>query len=342
MTSRVRWETDPAKELEMSTTLGIGRRCYRQSVGVAGRETGTMRIAVTGSHGMIGSALVDALAGTGHHPIRLVRSTPSGPDEIAWDPATGTIDAGSLEGVDAVVHLAGKHIGRPWWTSGYMAIVKDSRVRGTYLLAEALATLDRKPAVLVSASGIHYYGDRGDEILTEESGPGEGFLAEVVKGWEQATAPASEAGIRVANIRNAVVVSPTGGALAPMMIPLRLGLGGKLGSGAQYWSWVALDDHLAAVQHILATEDLSGPINVASPQPVRNADFVATIGRVLRRPTVLPVPGFALKLALGPQMANQMALFSQRVVPRKLEESGFRFAYPDLEGAFRHVLGRPA
>ena len=301
-----------------------------------------MRIAVSGSHGMIGSALVDALAGAGHHPSRLVRSAPSGPDEIAWDPVAGSIDARLLEGIDAVVHLAGRHIGRPWWTAGYMATIKDSRVRGTYLLAEALAKLDRKPSVLVSGSGIHYYGDRGDEVLTEESGPGEGFLAEVVKGWELATNPASEAGIRVVNIRSAVVVSPSGGALAPMMIPLRLGLGGKLGSGSQYWSWIALDDHLAAVQHILATEGLSGPVNLASPQPVRNAEFVATVGKVLRRPTMLPVPAFALKMALGPEMANQMALFSQRVVPRKLEESGFKFAYPDLEGAFRHVLGRPA
>jgi uncharacterized protein (TIGR01777 family) len=223
-----------------------------------------------------------------------------------------------------------------------MAAVKDSRVRATYLLAEALSKLDRKPSVLVSASGIHYYGNRGDELLTEESRPGEGFLAEVVMAWEMATSPASEAGIRVANIRSAVVVSPSGGALAPMMIPMRLGLGGKLGPGSQYWSWIALDDHIAAVQHILGTEGLSGPVNLASPEPVRNADFVATIGRVLRRPAVLPVPAFALKIALGPQMANQMALYSQRVVPRKLEESGFKFAYPDLEGAFRHVLGRPA
>src|SRR5919106_1891507 len=301
-----------------------------------------MKIAVTGSHGMIGSALVGALESAGHRPLRIVRSTPTGPDEITWDPVAGTIDARSLEGVDAVVHLAGKHIGRPWWTEGYMAAVKDSRVRATYLLAEALAKLDRKPSVLVSASGIHYYGDRGDELLTEESRPGEGFLAEVVMAWEMATSPASEAGIRVANIRSAVVVSPSGGALAPMMIPIRLGLGGKLGPGSQYWSWIALDDHIAAVQHILGTEGLSGPVNLASPGPVRNADFVATIGRVLRRPTVLPVPAFALKIALGPQMANQMALYSQRVVPRKLEESGFKFAYPDLEGAFRHVLGRPA
>jgi uncharacterized protein (TIGR01777 family) len=326
----------------MSRTLGIGRRCYRESVGVAVRETGCVRIAVTGSHGMIGSALVDALAGAGHRPIRVVRSTPTGPDEIAWDPVAGTIDARSLEGVDAVVHLAGRHIGRPWWTEGYMASVKDTRVRPTYLLAETLAKLDRKPSVLVSASGIHYYGDRGEEILTEESPPGEGFLAGVAMEWELATSPASGAGIRVVIIRNGVVVSPGGGALAPMMIPMRLGLGGKLGPGSQYWSWIALDDHLAAVQHILATEELSGPVNVVSPEPVRNADFVATIGRVLRRPTVLPVPAFALKLVLGPQMANQMALYSQRVVPRKLEASGFKFAYPDLEGAFRHVLGRPA
>ena len=301
-----------------------------------------MKIAITGSHGMIGSALVGAYEGAGHRPLRIVRSTPTGPDEITWDPVAGTIDARSLEGVDAVVHLAGKHIGRPWWTEGYMAAVKDSRVRATYLLAEALAKLDRKPSVLVSASGIHYYGNRGDELLTEESRPGEGFLAEVVMAWEMATSPASEAGIRVANIRSAVVVSPSGGALAPMMIPMRLGLGGKLGPGSQYWSWIALDDHIAAVQHILGTEGLSGPVNLASPEPVRNADFVATIGRVLRRPAVLPVPAFALKIALGPQMANQMALYSQRVVPRKLEESGFKFAYPDLEGAFRHVLGRPA
>jgi uncharacterized protein len=301
-----------------------------------------MKVIVTGSHGMIGSALVDALANGGHHPLRLVRSRPEGPDEIAWDPAVGTIDAGRMEGADAVVHLAGKHIGRPWWTPGYKAVVKDSRVRGTHLLAETLGGLDRKPAVLISASGIHFYGDRGDEILTEESPPGAGFLAEVSMAWEESAQPAAAAGIRVANVRNSVVVSPGGGALAPMMIPLRLGLGGKLGPGSQYWSWIAIDDHIAAIMHILTTETLSGPVNLASPNPVPNREFVATIGRVLGRPTVLPVPSFALKLALGPDMANQMALYSQRVVPRKLEANGFKFAYPDLEGAFRHVLGKPA
>jgi uncharacterized protein len=301
-----------------------------------------MKVLITGSHGLIGSALVDTLSGAGHHPLRLVRSQPGGPDEISWNPVEGTIDADRIYGVEGVVHLAGKNIGRPWWTSGHKARVKDSRVRGTRLLAETLAGLDRKPAVLVSASGIHYYGDRGDEILTEDSAPGRGFMAEVVMAWEQSTEPAAAAGIRVATIRSGVVLSPRGGALGPLMIPMRLGVGGKLGPGTQYWSWIALDDHVAAIMHVLGAEELSGPVNLVSPEPARNAEIVDTIGRVLGRPTILPVPGFALKIVVGPEMANEMILFSQRVVPRKLEASGFKFAYADLERAFRHVLNRPA
>jgi uncharacterized protein (TIGR01777 family) len=301
-----------------------------------------MKVLITGSHGLIGSALVDVLSGAGHHPLRLVRAQPSGPDEIYWDPLGGTIDAGRIEGVEGVVHFAGKNIGRPWWTAGHKARVKDSRVRGTRLLAETLARLDRKPSVLVSASGIHYYGDRGEEILTEESAPGRGFLAEVVMAWEQSTEPAAAAGIRVATIRSGVVLSPSGGAMAPLMIPMRLGVGGKLGPGTQYWSWIALDDHVAAIMHVLGTEELSGPVNLVGPEPARNAEIVNTIGRVLRRPTILPVPAFAMKMVVGPEMANEMVLTSRRVVPRKLEASGFKFAYADLERAFRHVLNRPA
>jgi uncharacterized protein (TIGR01777 family) len=326
------------KDMDAGILIGTSRRRGPAQMG----ETGPMKVAVTGSHGLIGSALVGALASAGHDPLRLVRSQPRGPDEIRWDPEGGDVDSASLEGIDAAVHLAGQTIGRPWWTPRHKARVMDSRVRGTRLLAETVAGLDKKPAVLVSGSAVGFYGDRGNEVLTEDSGPGSGFLASVVRAWEESAEPARGAGIRVAHIRTGIVLSERGGALGPLLIPIRLGVGGPLGSGRQYWPWITLDDHVAAILHVLTTEEVTGPVNLVGPHPAPCGDIVRTLGRVLRRPTLLPVPTFALKVVVGPDMAKDLILASQRVVPKRLEESGFKFRFPELEGAVRHVFRRPA
>jgi uncharacterized protein (TIGR01777 family) len=299
-----------------------------------------MDVVVSGSHGLCGSAVVAELERGGHRPIRLVRSPPRpGEDAVRWDPATGQIDAPSLEGIDAVVHLAGKNIGRPWWTATHKAQVLDSRVRGTRLLAETLAALNGPPSVLVSASAVGYYGDRGDEVLTEESSPGTGLLPEICKQWEASTQPAEAAGIRVAITRTAIVLSGRSGAIAPLMIPFRLGVGGRIGSGGQFWPWIAIDDEARAILHIVEGGG-SGPFNLASPNSVRNSEFVRVLGMVLKRPAIVPAPALAIKLAVGPEMAKEMLLLSQRVRPVKLLNAGFEFGYPELEGALRHVLGK--
>jgi uncharacterized protein (TIGR01777 family) len=299
-----------------------------------------VELAISGSHGFIGEAVVAALKNRGHRPIRLVRSSRTrGEDSIHWDPAAGTIDAASLEGIDGAVHLAGKNLGRPWWTKTHLAQVLDTRVRPTHLLSETLAQLTRAPSVLVSASAIGYYGDRGDEILTETSGPGAGHLPEICRQWEASTEPAVEAGIRVAIIRTSIVLGGTGGAIAPLLIPFRLGLGGRIGTGAQYWPWISIDDEANAIVHLLETE-VSGPFNLAAPEAVRNAQFTSTLGKVLRRPVLLPVLEFEIKMILGPDMAKEMLLLSQRVSCAKLLGTGFNFQHPELEGALRHVLGK--
>jgi len=296
-----------------------------------------MRVLVTGSSGLIGSALVERLRAGDHEVTRLVRREPRpGEAEVAWDPAAGAVDAAGLEGHDAAVHLAGESIaGR--WTARKKARMRDSRVGGTRLLCEALAGLDRAPAVLVAASAIGVYGDRGDEVLTEQSAPGGGFLAQLCREWEAATRQAADAGIRVAHLRLGVVLSRRGGALARMLLPFRLGLGGVVGSGRQWWSWVALDDVVAAAEHALATASLSGAVNVVSPHPATCREFTKALGRVLARPTLVPLPAFAARLALG-EMADALLLASARVVPEELLDSGFAFAHPQLEPALRHVL----
>ena len=299
-----------------------------------------MQVLVTGSHGFIGSALVRALATAGHRPVRLVRSDPApGADEVRWDPSTGTIDAPSLEGFDAVVHLAGVGIGDRRWTEQHKARVLDSRVRGTRLLAETLASLKRPPSTLLSASGIDYYGSRGNEILTESSSTGTGFLAEVCRQWEASTQPAANAGIRVWCIRSGLVFGAGGGLLPRMLLPFRLGVGGKLGSGRQFWPWIIIDDHIAAIMHLLET-DGSGAVNLTTPNPVQNAEFARIAGSVLQRPTLASVPAAALRLALGSQMANELILSSHRVVPERLETQGFEFRFPELEAGLRYVLGK--
>jgi len=296
-----------------------------------------LHVAVSGASGLIGSALTRRLAADGHRVSRLVRR-PAGPGEISWEPATGRLDPNDLEGLDAVVHLAGENVGMRW-TRARKARIRDSRVQSTRLLSEALARTRRHPQVLVSASAVGIYGDRGDEILTESSapGPGEDFLAALGQEWENAAAPARTAGIRVVHPRLGMALSPAGGALGKMLLPFRLGLGGRLGEGSQWMSWISIDDVAGALLHLVLNGALSGPVNVTAPEPVRNRDFTRTLGRVLSRPTPLPVPSAALRLVLG-EMADSTLLASTRVLPERLLESGYRFAHPDLETALRHVL----
>lgn len=303
------------------------------------RETpAAPRVAVTGSTGLIGTALVRALRADGHRVLRLVRSRPApGSDEVYWNPSAGEMDAPALEGLDAVVHLAGENLAQPPWTAERKRRILDSRVQGTTLLARTLAGLRSPPRVLVSASGIGVYGDRGDEVLDDAAAPGTGFLAEVVRAWEASADPARAAGIRVVHPRMGVVLSREGGMLAKLLTPFRLGVGGKLGSGRQWLSWVALHDALAGIRFAIDTETLSGPVNLTSPNPVTNEEFTRTLGRVLGRPTALGVPGFALKLALG-DLADEALLVSQRGVPDRLRAEGFVFQYPGLEEALRVAL----
>jgi uncharacterized protein (TIGR01777 family) len=300
-----------------------------------------MKIAVTGASGLIGSALVPFLTTGGHEVRRLVRRDPRGEDEIRWDPTKDEIDAAALEGVDAVVNLSGESVAGGRWTDARKARIRDSRIESTRTLARALASLKRKPKVLLSASAIGYYGDQREEWVTESSLPADDFLARLAVDWEAAAAPAAEAGIRVAHPRIGLVLSPAGGALGKLLPAFRLGLGGVVGPGRQYMSWVALDDVLGALHHALVDEGVSGPFNLVAPEPVTNREFTKTLGRVLGRPTVAAVPAFALKAVLG-QMAEATLLASTRVRPKRLQSSGYRFRFPDLEGGLRHLLGRAA
>jgi len=294
-----------------------------------------MRILLSGASGLIGSALAKRLDASSE-VVRLVRRDPlSAASEIRWDPAAGRIEPKQLEGFDAVVHLAGENIGAGRWTAAKKARVRSSRVEGTLLLAKTLAGLNQPPKVLVSASAVGYYGDRGDEKLDESSGPGTGFLAEVCRAWEEAAMTAAEAGIRVVLARFGVVLSPEGGALARLLPLFRFGLGGRLGSGRQYMSWIALEDAVGAIAFALENDSLRGPVNVTSPQPVTNRQFTQTLGRVVRRPTLLHAPAIALRAVLG-EMADEMLLASVRVYPRRLLEAGFSFSKPALEMALAH------
>jgi uncharacterized protein (TIGR01777 family) len=294
-------------------------------------------VLVTGSHGLIGTALIPRLRARGDRVLRLVRGAPEGADDVSWDPPAGTIDAAALEGVDAVVHLAGAGIGDKKWTPERKQLVLDSRTGPTGLLSRTLAALDRKPRVLVSASAIGYYGDRGDEMLTEDSGPGDDFGAQVCREWEDATSPAADAGIRVARMRTGLVLAANGGLLKRLLLPFKLGLGGRLGSGKQYMSWIAIDDELRAILHLLDTDAIAGPVNLTAPNPVTNGEFTSTLGNVVHRPTVLPTPLPALKLVYGGELVDTL-LGSQRVSSGKLRGSGFDFAYTDLDGALRATL----
>jgi hypothetical protein len=296
-----------------------------------------MKILITGAGGLIGSKLIPFLSGEGHSVTRLTRfRRGTSPNTAYWDPDGGEMEAGKLEGHDAVVHLAGENIaGR--WTREKKRRIEESRVRGTRLLSETLAGLGSKPLVIVSASGVGYYGDRGNEVLTEENGPGEGFLARLSVKWEGALGPAADAGIRIVNMRLGMVLTSDGGALSKMLPPFRLGFGGRMGSGRQYWSWIAIDDVLSAIYHSIVTGGLNGPVNFAAPEPVTNSEFTRTLGEVLGRPALLPLPAFALRVLFG-EMADETMLLSTRAEPRKLLTSGYKFLYPCLKSALNHVL----
>lgn len=301
-----------------------------------------MKILVSGSTGFVGSALVPFLSSGGHEVVRLMRpQSGKGPAGavVEWDPAAERLEPAALEGMDAVVHLAGENIAAARWTADRKAQIRQSRVRGTRLLASALAQLRRPPRTLVCASAVGYYGNRGDERLTEDSPPGKDFLAEVCQEWEVAAKPAQDKGIRVVYLRIGMVLSPAGGALAKMLTPFRMGVGGIIGSGRQFMSWVALDDLLGIVQHVLRQETLSGPVNAVAPNPVTNREFTKTLGKVLGRPTLFPMPAAAARLAFG-EMADALLLSSSRVEPQRLLTSGYRFRYPTLEEALRHLLGK--
>ena len=301
-----------------------------------------MNIVVSGSHGFIGSALVGSLTAAGHRVTRLVRGERSaataGDAEIVWNPEAAYLDTAKLEGQDAVIHLAGEPIpGR--WTPRKKARILESRFKGTRLLSEALAHLAQPPQVFVSGSAVGYYGNRSDEVLREESSTGGGFLAQVCREWEGATDLAAKKAIRVVRLRIGVVLGAEGGALGQMLLPFRMGLGGRIGSGKQYMSWIALDDLVGVVQHVLVTASLQGPVNAVAPNPAPNAEFVKTLGRVLSRPTLFPLPAFVVRLVFG-QMGEEALLWGQRVEPARLKASGYTFHYPTLEGALRHVLGK--
>ena len=297
-----------------------------------------MKILVSGSTGLVGKALVSSLTGAGHQVTRLVRSRSGGGEkDIYWDPATGSLDSSRLEGLDGVVHLAGESIAEGRWTVEKKARIRNSRVKGTQLLADALAQRVQRPRTLICASAIGYYGDRGAEILREDSRPGSGFLPDVCREWEAATKPAAESGIRVVNLRTGLVLSSSGGALPKMLPPFKLGAGGKLGTGQQFMSWISIDDLVGAIQHALEKNSLSGPVNAVSPHPVTNLEFTKTLGRVLSRPTIFPMPAFAVRLMFG-EMGEDLLLASARVEPARLAGSGYLFRYPVLEGALRHVL----
>ena len=296
-------------------------------------------IVVTGASGLIGPKLVAALEADGKRVLRAVRRDVQSEQELRWDPAAGTIDRDRLEGVDAVIHLAGANIAGKRWTEAYKQTLIDSRVDGTTLIAKTIAGLERKPRVFASASAIGFYGHRGETELDESAACGDGFLPEVCMQWERACEAAQEADIRTVNLRIGVVLSPEGGALQKMLLPFKLGAGGVLGNGRQYFSWISLDDVVRAIQFAVENDSLSGPVNLVSPNTVTNREFTKTLGQVLSRPTVLPMPAFAARLAFG-EMADSLLLASTRVVPKALATAGFDYQHSELEPALRHLLGR--
>jgi uncharacterized protein (TIGR01777 family) len=296
-----------------------------------------MRILVSGSHGLVGKALIGSLTPDGHQIVRLVRGKVSDAAEVEWHPNHGKIDAASLEGFDAVVHLAGESIASGRWSDEKKGAIRDSRIKGTTLLSEALAQLSHPPSVFLSASAIGYYGDRGDEVLTEKSAAGNDFLSSVCVEWEKATRAGAEKGIRTINTRFGIILDENEGALGKMLTPFRMGIGGRIGNGRQWMSWIAIDDVVNGLKYLIEDGSVSGPVNFVAPNAVTNAEFTKTLGSVLSKPTLFPIPAFGARLAFG-EMADALLLSSQRVEPRVLNEKGFVFRWPLLEPALRHLL----
>ena len=297
-----------------------------------------MKILVSGAHGLVGKALIKSLTGDGHEIVSLVRrESVVGKPEIEWHPNRGQIDAQQLEGFDVVIHLAGESIASGRWTEDKKLRIRESRVKGTTLLSESLARLSRPPATFISASAIGYYGNRGDELLTEQSATGKGFLSEVCVAWEKATGAAEAKGIRTVHTRFGIILDTDGGALEKMATPFRMGVGGKLGDGKQWMSWIALDDVVRGLRFLIDNQTVRGPVNFTAPNPVTNAEFTKTLGSVLSRPTIFPVPAFAARLAFG-EMADALLLSSARVEPSRLQDEGFKFEYSDLLLALQAIL----
>ena len=295
-----------------------------------------MKILIAGASGLVGSALIPELESDGHEIVRLVRDTPK-PGEIEWHPNQDEIDPATIDSFDAIINLAGESIAEGRWTDEKKKRIRDSRVNGSHLISEAMAKLATKPRVFLCASATGIYGDRGDEILDEQSESGGGFLAGVCREWEKATEPASKAGVRVVNLRFGPILARAGGMLEKMLMPFKMGLGGKIGSGKQYISWVAIDDVVAAMRLALNHGSIRGPLNIVSPKPVTNEQFTRALGEALSRPTVMAMPAFAARLAFG-EMADEMLLVSQRVTPKRLNHAGFTFQFSDLGDALHHYI----
>jgi uncharacterized protein (TIGR01777 family) len=303
---------------------------------IRGKEA-ELNILITGSSGLVGSKLSSSLAQNNHRVLHMVRKTPVSRDQVFWDPSSAKLDAGSLEGIDTVVHLAGESITGGRWTAEKKRRIRESRIKGTQLLSETLAGLSSPPKALISASAVGYYGDRGDELLDENSSAGTGFLPDVCREWETATEPASVNGIRVVILRIGIVISSSGGALPQMLPVFRMGLGGKIGNGRQYMSWISLADLTGIIEYAIRDESLQGPVNAVSPDPVSNLTFAKTLGRVLSRPSICMLPRFAARLAFG-EMADALLLASTRVQPSRLLGLKFRFDFPTLDAALQHTL----
>jgi uncharacterized protein (TIGR01777 family) len=332
-----------AAERELNRLFGFRHTRLRNDLARhASAPPDPMTVAVTGASGLIGAALCAFLESGGHSVVRMVRRRPpEGSPDVYWDYRRGIIDLDSLEGVDAVVHLAGEPLATGRWDEAKKGAIRDSRVRGTRFLADALAVMRRRPGVLVSSSAVGYYGDRGDARLVEDSPPGKDFLARLCRDWEAATAPASKAGIRVVLLRAGLVISGAGGALEPMLLPFKMGAGGRLGGGGQYLSWVDHDDLIGMIHHALVRPEVQGALNGTAPHPVTNGTFTTTLGRVLNRPTVIPLPGLAIRALFG-EKGRALLLQGARVLPDAAEKSGFTFDFPALEDSLRFQLGRPA
>ncbi|MGH9933063.1 MAG: TIGR01777 family oxidoreductase [Pyrinomonadaceae bacterium] len=296
-----------------------------------------MKILIGGSHGLVGTALIKTLEAEGHEISRLVRHYPNSSSEIEWSPDRYSIALARIEGFDAVVNLAGESIAEGRWTEEKKRRIRESRVKGTKLLGDALANLTNRPKTFICASAIGYYGNRGDELLTEASAPGKDFLADVCVEWEKATALATEKGIRVVNARFGVILDQHGGALAKMLPPFRMGVGGRIGDGKQWMSWIALDDIVGALNFALTNDSLRGSVNFVAPNPVTNAEFTKTLGKALSRPTLFPIPAFGVRLMFG-EMGEALLLGGQRVAPERLKEFHYNFQYPELLAALRHLL----